>query len=137
MATFRTVLMLLVLERRGRRAIFRVLGLMCFGALCCDQLIVGVALPQLAARSDKFAVVKTMHHTAGREFRNEYNSCTYLLHTGRTEMPVGDTNASIVNSRQGRFEWPSIGSLLAYANPPEPGVALPAVIEIPRTSLMR
>ncbi|MCE9561759.1 MAG: DUF1501 domain-containing protein [Planctomycetes bacterium] len=94
-------------------------------------------LPQLAARSDKFAVVKTMHHTAGREFRNEHNSCTYLLHTGRTEMPVGDTNASIVNPRQGRFEWPSIGSLFAYVNPPEPGVALPAVVEIPRTSLMR
>src|SRR5438876_255047 len=39
-------------------------------------------LPRLAERADKFAVVRTMHHIAGREFRNEHNSCTYLLHTG-------------------------------------------------------
>ncbi len=94
-------------------------------------------LPQLAARSDKFAVVRTMYHPAGREFRNEHNSATYLLHTGRAEMPVGDTNASIVNPRAGRFAWPSIGSMIAYANPPAPGVAFPAVVELPRTNLMR
>jgi hypothetical protein len=94
-------------------------------------------LPQLAARSDKFAVVRTMHHPAGREFRNEHNSATYLLHTGRAEMPLGDTNASIAGPRPGRFEWPSIASLVAYATPPEPGLALPAVIELPRTNLMR
>ncbi len=94
-------------------------------------------LPQLAARSDKFAVVRTMHHPAGREFRNEHNSATYLLHTGRAEMPVGDSNASIVGPRPGRFEWPSIAALVAYTNPPAPGVALPAVVELPRTALMR
>src|SRR3954468_12203357 len=38
-------------------------------------------LPQLAARADRFAIVRTMHHTTGREFRNEHNSCQYLLHT--------------------------------------------------------
>ena len=37
----------------------------------------------------------------GREFRNEHNSCTYLLHTGTTELPVGDTNASIVQPASG------------------------------------
>src|SRR5437868_5047333 len=42
-------------------------------------------LPRLAARADRFAVVRTMHHTAGREFRNEHSSCHYLLHTGTTE----------------------------------------------------
>jgi Protein of unknown function (DUF1501) len=94
-------------------------------------------LPRLAQRADRFAIVRTMHHIAGREFRNEHNSCSYLLHTGTTELPPGDTNASIVNPRPGRFEWPSLGSLLAYAAPPEPNVPLPAVIEIPRTSLMR
>src|SRR5215471_1918621 len=66
-------------------------------------------LPRLAARADRFAVVRTMHHTAGREFRNEHNSCSYLLHTGTTELPPGDTNASITAPRPGRFEWPSIG----------------------------
>lgn len=65
-------------------------------------------LPRLAGRSDLFSVVRTMHHTAGRDFRNEHNSCMYLLHTGTTELPPGDTNASIVNPRPGRFEWPSI-----------------------------
>lgn len=93
-------------------------------------------LPRLAARADRFAIVRTMHHTAAREFRNEHNSCTYLLHTGTTELPPGDTNASIVNPRPGRFEWPSIGSLLAYAAPAD-GSGLPAVVELPRTSLMK
>jgi Protein of unknown function (DUF1501) len=94
-------------------------------------------LPRLASRADRFAVVRTMHHTAGREFRNEHNSCSYLLHTGTTALPPGDTNASIASPRPGRFEWPSIGSLLAYAAPPAPGVGLPAVVELPRASLMR
>src|SRR4051812_44706749 len=94
-------------------------------------------LPQLAMRSDKFAVVRTMHHPAGREFRNEHNSSTYLLMTGRNEMPPGDSNASITAPRSGRFEWPSLASMAAYANPPAGGVALPAAVELPRTSLMR
>lgn len=93
-------------------------------------------LPRLAARADRFSVVRTMHHTAGREFRNEHNSCTYLLHTGTTELPPGDTNASIVNPRPGRFEWPSLGSLLAYTAPAR-GSGLPPVVELPRTNFMR
>jgi hypothetical protein len=94
-------------------------------------------LPRLAQRADKFAIVRTMHHIAGREFRNEHNSCSYLLHTGSTELPAGDTNASIVAPRPGRFEWPSIGSLISYAVPPAPGTVLPSVIELPRVGLMR
>jgi len=94
-------------------------------------------LPRLAQRADKFAIVRTMHHVADRQFRNEHNSCTYLLHTGTTELPIGDSNATIVNPRPGRIEWPSIGSLIAYAAPPEPGVALPAAIELPRINHMR
>jgi hypothetical protein len=94
-------------------------------------------LPQLAQRADKLAIVRTMHHPAERQFRNEHSSCMYLLHTGRTEMPPGDTNASIIQVRPGRFEWPSLGSLIAYARPPEPGVGLPAVVELPRVSHMK
>jgi hypothetical protein len=90
-------------------------------------------LPLLSARADKFSIVRTMHHPAERPFRNEHSSCAYLLHAGRAEMPLGDTNASIGLPRQGRFEWPSIGSLIAYALPPAPGVGLPGVIEIPRS----
>ena len=50
-----------------------------------------------------------MHHTADRQFRNEHSSCHYLLHTGSTELPVGDTNATIIAPRAGRMAWPSIG----------------------------
>ena len=94
-------------------------------------------LPRLAQRANLFSIVRTMHHPSDRQFRNEHNSCTYLLHTGTAEMPVGDSNASIVNPRQGRFEWPSIGSLIAYAVPTAPATILPGVIELPRTNLMR
>jgi hypothetical protein len=93
-------------------------------------------LPRLAARADHFAVVRTMHHTAGREFRNEHLSCMYMLHTGTTALPAGDSNASIAAPRPGRFEWPSLGSLIAYAVPPAPDVSLPPVIELPRVNQM-
>src|SRR5437660_325595 len=39
-------------------------------------------LPRLAQRADKFSIVRTMHHLADRQFRNEHLSCMYLLHTG-------------------------------------------------------
>ncbi len=94
-------------------------------------------LPRLAQRADRFSIVRTMHHTAGREFRNEHNSCTYLLHTGTRELPIGDTNATITNPRPGRIEWPSIGSLLSYAFPESGPSGLPNVIELPRQNLMR
>jgi len=93
-------------------------------------------LPKLAARADRFSLVRTMHHPADRQFRNEHSSCHYLLHTGTTELPVGDTNASISTPRPGRITWPSIGAMLAYAAPPAPEVGWPAVIEIPRGKLM-
>ncbi|HEY2251882.1 MAG TPA: DUF1501 domain-containing protein, partial [Planctomycetaceae bacterium] len=93
-------------------------------------------LPRLSARADKFAIVRTMHHPADRQFRNEHSSCHYLLHTGATEMPAGDTNASIIVPRPGRIEWPSIGSLISYALPTNPQSGLPAVVELPRANLM-
>lgn len=93
-------------------------------------------LPKLAARANKFSIVRTMHHTAEREFRNEHNSCHYLLHTGTTELPPGDNNATITLPRPNRFAWPSIGSMLAYAAPTPHEVGWPAVVEIPRGNLM-
>ncbi|MDA1054766.1 MAG: DUF1501 domain-containing protein [Planctomycetota bacterium] len=94
-------------------------------------------LPKLAARTNKFSVVRTMQHVADRQFRNEHNSCHYLLHTGTTALPPGDTNASITLPREGRISWPSIGSMIAYAAPTAADVALPAVIELPRAALMK
>lgn len=101
------------------------------GVLFCEHL------PKLAARSDRFSIVRTMNHVASREFRNEHNSCMYLLHTGTTSLPTGDTNASIAQPRPGRISWPSIGSMISYAVPPESAIGLPGVIELPRTSLMK
>ena len=40
-------------------------------------------LPRLAARADKFSIVRTVHHTASREFRNEHNSCMYCCTPAR------------------------------------------------------
>ena len=94
-------------------------------------------LPRLAQRADRFSIVRTMHHPAERRFRNEHHSCKFMLHTGTTTLPAGDTNASIVNPRPGRFEWPSVGSMIAYAAPPDPGVGLPAVVELPRKRHMK
>ena len=101
------------------------------GELFCEYL------PRLALRSDRFSIVRTMHHIAGREFRNEHNSCFYLLHTGSTSLPVGDTNATIPQPRAGRISWPSIGSMIAYAAPTATSVGLPAMIELPRAAGMK
>lgn len=94
-------------------------------------------LPRLAQRADRFSIVRTLHHVADRQFRNEHDSCHYLLHTGSLELPAADTNATIRLPRPGRISWPSIGSLIAYAAPRSPEGAWPAVVELPRTSLMQ
>ena len=93
-------------------------------------------LPKLALRANRFSVVRTMHHIAGREFRNAHNSCFYLLHTGSTALPIGDTNATISQSRPGRMAWPSIGSMIAWACPTAETVGLTAVVELPRANHM-
>src|SRR5438093_9112170 len=77
-----------------------------------------------------------MHHPADRQFRNEHSSCHYLLHSGSTDMPLGDTNATIIQPRPGRIEWPSFGSMIAYAAPPDAGSPFPAVVELPRSNQM-
>src|SRR5262245_13804648 len=57
------------------------------GVIFCEHL------PRLAVRADRFALVRTMHHPSDRQFRNEHATAMYLLHTGRTEVPPGDTVA--------------------------------------------
>ncbi|MFM8582324.1 MAG: DUF1501 domain-containing protein [Planctomycetaceae bacterium] len=94
-------------------------------------------LPRLATRADRFSVIRTLRHTADRQFRNEHNSGMYLLLTGSTELPVGDTNATITNPRPGRMEWPSIGSQIAFALAGDRSGGWPAVVEIPRENLMK
>src|SRR5262249_37752253 len=62
----------------------------------------GALPPRLAARAPRSAVGRTMPHPAGRQSRNEHSSCMYLLHTGSTELPPGDSYASIPPPRPGR-----------------------------------
>ena len=93
-------------------------------------------LPRLAARADRFSLVRTMHHTADRQFRNEHLSAMYMLHTGTTAIPAGDTNASIAVPRPGRIAWPSIGSMVSYADPGSNSSGLPDFVEIPRLNQM-
>ncbi|MEX0678287.1 MAG: DUF1501 domain-containing protein [Pirellulales bacterium] len=92
-------------------------------------------LPRLAARSDRFSIVRTMHHPAPRQFRNEHNASTYLLHTGRCELPPGETTSTIDLPKPRRFEWPSIGSAIAFALPEGASFGLPPVVEIPRGNI--
>jgi hypothetical protein len=90
-------------------------------------------LPKLAARTDRYSIVRTM--------RQHYNSChggcNYLLHTGTTELPTGETNATVTRNVIGRHAWPSIGSMIEFAKGPRANCGLPPVIEIPRLDRMK
>ena len=80
-------------------------------------------LPRLAARADRFSIVRTMHHPADRQFRNEHNSCSYpAAHRLDRDAAGRHQRLDRPAAGPGRFEWPSIGSLIAYAAPPDPGV---------------
>jgi len=92
-------------------------------------------LPRLAARSNKYSVVRTMHHPAAPQFRNEHNASMYMLQTGRCELPPGENTSTIALPKPRRFEWPSIGSAIAYALPTAGSLGLPPVVEIPRANV--
>jgi hypothetical protein len=92
-------------------------------------------LPKLAARADRFSIVRTMHHPAPPQFRNEHDASMYMLHTGRTELPPGETTTTIRMPKARRFQWPSIGSAIAYALPEGASFGLPPVVELPRANI--
>jgi hypothetical protein len=93
-------------------------------------------LPRLAQRADKFSIVRTLHHPAERAFRSEHGAAAYMLNTGTTELPPGETTSTIAQERVRRFEWPSLGAAVSYALGARSDGALPAAIDLPRT-LMR
>ena len=79
-------------------------------------------LPRLAALADRFSIVRTMHHLAGREFRNEHNSCHYLLHTGTTfvaQAPLEYTLPRHVDTVATRF--PDVKIIMAHLGHPYEG----------------
>lgn len=89
-------------------------------------------LPRLAERTNRFSIVRTMHHPAAPQFRNEHSAATYMLRTGRGELPPGENTNTIAVVKPRRFEWPSIGSAISYAMPGGGSLGLPPAIEIPR-----
>jgi hypothetical protein len=95
----------------------------------------GEYLPRLAARADRFSIVRTMHHPAPPQFRNEHNAAQYMLSTGRAELPPGENTNTIAVPRPRRFEWPSIGSAIAYALSQGGSFGLPPVVELPRANI--
>lgn len=91
-------------------------------------------LPKLAARADRFSIVRTMR----QHFNSCHGGCNYLLNTGTTALPRGETNASIVRGQIGGHAWPSISSMIAYAKEEDrPSGGLPPVLEIPRLKNMK
>jgi hypothetical protein len=98
------------------------------------DLIVCEHLPKLAQRADRFSIVRTMHHPADRQFRNEHSASQYMINTGMCALPPGENTNSIAIQKKRPLEWPSIGSMLAYALPPQDERRFPPVIEIPRAS---
>ena len=91
-------------------------------------------LPKLAERADRYSIVRTMHHPAPPQFRNEHSASMYMVQTGRCELPPGETTNSIALPMPRRFEWPSLGSAIAYALGDGASFGLPPVVELPRAN---
>jgi hypothetical protein len=89
-------------------------------------------LPRLAQRAHRYSVLRTLHHPAGPEFRNEHSAAQYLLQTGALELPPGETTSTISLPRFRPSEWPSIASMIARSAPGAASSGLPPAVMIPR-----
>ncbi len=95
-----------------------------------DGLQICEHLPKLARRARKYSIIRTLHHPADRQFRNEHSASQYLLQTGTLALPEGETTSTIALPRTRRFEWPSLASLISYAAPS--GTGMPSAVSLPR-----
>lgn len=68
-------------------------------------LLVSEHLPDLAAMSDRFAVIRTMTHT-----QNDHNAC-HIIQTGHA-MPPAERGPARVNATE--KDWPAMGSVVEY-----------------------
>jgi len=75
-------------------------------------------LPELARRSNKWAVVRSMTHGS-----NEHSQGHHIMLTGRSDLPVG-----FGPSKPKSTDWPSIASLATTALPPPPNNLPPAIV---------
>ncbi|MEX1230631.1 MAG: DUF1501 domain-containing protein [Planctomycetaceae bacterium] len=92
-------------------------------------------MPKLAQRAHMYSIVRSMYHPADRRFRNEHSASMYMVNAGMNYLPPGETTGTIGVQKARNLEWPSIGSMVAYAAPPLPGMGLPPVIQVPRTRI--
>lgn len=64
-------------------------------------------LPRLAERSDKYAVVRTVHHP-----QNDHNG-THFIQTGHTLPPADRGSARVAATSK---DWPAFGSVISYVD---------------------
>ena len=69
------------------------------GLLMCEHL------PQLAAMSDRYAVIRTVNHG-----QNDHNAC-HIIQTGHS-MPPAERGPARVNATE--IDWPAYGSVVEY-----------------------
>jgi hypothetical protein len=107
----------------GIRGPFRAIRTRTDGLLMCEHL------PKLAARSDKFAVVRTLSHD-----QNDHNAC-HLIQTGHP-LPPAERGAANVTAAD--KDWPAIGSVVEYLDrraderrPPGERRQMPSYVYLP------
>ena len=82
-------------------------------------------LPRLAARSNRYALVRSMQTES-----NGHEPACHMLLTGRLELPPGFTLNKIPNAN----EWPSIPAVITYALRHR-GQAMPPAVVLPEPSV--
>jgi uncharacterized protein (DUF1501 family) len=99
-------------EIRGE---FRPLATRTQGVQICEHL------PLLAARSERFALVRSLTHKT-----NDHSAGHHMMLTGRGDLPPG-----FDPEKPKASDWPSIASLATYAAAPS-GSSLPAAVVLPQ-----
>ena len=86
------------------RGTFRPIATRAVGVQICEHL------PRLAARADKFAIVRSMTHSVP-----SHEHATHMVLTGIDRMPLGSTHMA------SRHDWPCYASGLNYVRPRRDG----------------
>lgn len=100
----------------GIRGPFRPIASRTPGLRICEHL------PRLAARSDQFCVLRTVHHR-----QNDHNACHYIQ-TGHP-MPPAPRGAAGVDATD--RDWPAMGSVVEYLDQQQGGRRFPSYVYLP------
>ena len=105
---------------RAYRGPFDVIDAVTPGLRICEHL------PRLAARSDRYATIRTVTHP-----QNDHNG-THFIQTGRTIPPA---NRGAANVAATNVDWPAFGSVVSYLDhqvSPTGPLAFPPYIYLPQ-----